>query len=533
MDRKTQRDPEEIADSKMGFRVSQRIHAVGDPQRTGTVRYVGSVEGYDGCWVGVDWDDGQGKHDGAVNGVRYFSAKGSTTASLIRPRNLSSGIAFMEALRLRYRGESTREEEEEMYVLSSSNHRVSVQFPGKEMVWKKLSRLEELQVASLCHMGISFVGQSIEISSSVPNLKVLDLTGNLLSSWKEISIICEAIPGLQILHLSSNLMEDDPIIFTPSESLHTLVLNNCGITWELVESLKQSLSKIEELHLMKNRLKASTLTCTPGFDRLRILNMEDNCISSWDEILKLSHLRRLEQLHLNRNKLKRIFYPRSQEVTVPFENLECLLLGWNEIEDLASIDALSLFPKLKDVRLSGNPVADPARGGIPRFTIIARLSNIIMLNGSEVTYRERKEAEIRYVRLVMTKEQFNDPEEMERAHPRLSALKIQHGIDDEKPQTQSAGAKKMASELISLTLKCVGPSMGEKPPSIRKLPPSTTVGKLKVLCESFFKLKSIKLLLFLQEEGSPFPLLLDDDSATLVDFGIGTGTTILVDEEMP
>ena len=30
----------------------------------------------------------------------------------------------------------------------------------------------------------------------------------------------------------------------------------------------------------------------------------------------------------------------------------------------------------KDVRLSGNPVADPATGGLPRFIIIARLCNI-------------------------------------------------------------------------------------------------------------------------------------------------------------
>ena len=29
-----------------------------------------------------------------------------------------------------------------------------------------------------------------------------------------------------------------------------------------------------------------------GFDHLRLLNLEDNCIAEWDEILKLSQLRR-------------------------------------------------------------------------------------------------------------------------------------------------------------------------------------------------------------------------------------------------
>lgn len=30
-----------------------------------------------------------------------------------------------------------------------------------------------------------------------------------------------------------------------------------------------------------------------GFDYLRLLNLEDNCIADWNEILKLSQLRRL------------------------------------------------------------------------------------------------------------------------------------------------------------------------------------------------------------------------------------------------
>jgi hypothetical protein len=39
---------------------------------------------------------------------------------------------------------------------------------------------------------------------------------------------------------------------------------------------------------------------------------------------------------------------------------------------------------LKDVRLSDNPVADPAKGGAPRFVLVARLGKVGILNGSEV-----------------------------------------------------------------------------------------------------------------------------------------------------
>lgn len=42
------------------------------------------------------------------------------------------------------------------------------------------------------------------------------------------------------------------------------------------------------------------------------------------------------------------------------------------------------FYYFKDIRLSDNPIADPGRGGLSRFVLIARLAKIEMLNGSEV-----------------------------------------------------------------------------------------------------------------------------------------------------
>jgi dynactin complex subunit len=38
-----------------------------------TVRYIGQVQGTNGDWLGVEWDDPtKGKHDGSHNGVKYF-----------------------------------------------------------------------------------------------------------------------------------------------------------------------------------------------------------------------------------------------------------------------------------------------------------------------------------------------------------------------------------------------------------------------------------------------------------------------------
>ncbi|TVU18414.1 hypothetical protein EJB05_34510, partial [Eragrostis curvula] len=526
-----------------GFRLGQRVHAAGDPRRIGTVRYLGPVDGHAGDWVGVDWDEGAGgRHDGSVAGRRYFVAAGECSATFARPTALSKGITLADALRLRYRVEDfTKEEEDEMYVFSTSQKRVSVELVGKNKVQEKLKNFNELSSASVAYMGVSSIGPPDDLKNLVPNLSLLDLTGNLFSQWQDISSLCQALPSLEVLNLTNNTMENDVIESPMLENIRILVLNNCGVTWELIEKIKVSFARINELHLMSNKLK---MIMTPdgkfvqGFNTLRLLNLEDNHFDSWDEIVKLSYIRSLEQLHLNKNRLKHIRYPfdlsssgpLGDAAAVPFENLQVLLLGSNEINDFPSVDSLNLFPNLTDVRLSDNPIADPAKGGATRFVLVARLGKVKTLNGSEVSPRERKEAEIRYVRLVMGKES-NDPEEIKRLHPRFAELKAFHGIEDEKPTSSTSGPQKMASGLISITLKCVGLSMGEKQPLTKKLPPTTTVGRLKSLCESFFKLKDIKVKLFVEEEGCPLPQLLEEDTTSLVELGIGSGTTIVVDEE--
>nr|GLL32626.1 tubulin-folding cofactor E [Ipomoea trifida] len=528
------------------FRVGQRVHYAGDSRRIGSVKYVGPVEGYSGTWIGVDWDNGDGKHDGCHNGVRYFEAAGATTASFVRPHNLSVGIPLLQALELRYRTASSKEEEDEMYVFSASNKRVTVELLGKEKIQNKLSHFEELTSASLSYLGVSSAGDPCHISTTIPNLKELDLTGNLLSEWEDVGIICKELPGLAVLNLSHNIMAHDISGMPLLNNIRILVLNHTGISWKHVEILKDSFPFIEELHLVGNKLKEitpSSSTFVKGFDSLHLLNLDDNCIDSWEEIVKLSQLKSLEQLFLNHNNLSCIWYPDHGTLhetangdgclgkgSKPFKNLHSLLLGNNNIKDVESVDSLNYFPNLLEVRLSENPVTDPVKSGLSRFVLVARLAGVKIINGSEISPRERKESEIRYVRLVMSK-CHEYPQEIDRLHPRFAELKRYHGIDDEKPQSGATGPQKMAAGLISITMKCIGASIGEKPPLTKKLPVTITVGKLKNLCESFFNIRSIKPKLFLQEAGAPFPTLLDDDMATLLDAGVGNESTILVDEE--
>ena len=73
-----------------------------------TLRYLGELDGQQGEWAGLEWDDAaRGKHDGVAGGRRYFATRGGApSASFVRlPKLLESadgGCSLLEALRERY-----------------------------------------------------------------------------------------------------------------------------------------------------------------------------------------------------------------------------------------------------------------------------------------------------------------------------------------------------------------------------------------------------------------------------------------------
>ena len=53
--------------------VGQRIKVHG---HKGTIKFIGQVDGVQGLWLGIEWDDStRGKHSGEKNGKHYFTCK--------------------------------------------------------------------------------------------------------------------------------------------------------------------------------------------------------------------------------------------------------------------------------------------------------------------------------------------------------------------------------------------------------------------------------------------------------------------------
>lgn len=93
------------ADEAPSLRVGQRVFSLNTEKgpQYGTVKFVGGVDGFEGVWVGVDWDNGQGRHDGLVNGVHYFETSGEKSGSFVRVPTLGTGVSLLDALSSKYK----------------------------------------------------------------------------------------------------------------------------------------------------------------------------------------------------------------------------------------------------------------------------------------------------------------------------------------------------------------------------------------------------------------------------------------------
>merc|ERR1719312_1135406 len=66
------------------------VHTPKQPVRRGEVMFIGETEFKDGYWVGVKFDEPVGKHDGIVEGKRYFTCPNKYGA-FAQPRHVTVG----------------------------------------------------------------------------------------------------------------------------------------------------------------------------------------------------------------------------------------------------------------------------------------------------------------------------------------------------------------------------------------------------------------------------------------------------------
>ena len=142
------------------------------------------------------------------------------------------------------------------------------------------------------------------INQCVPGTMNLYLDRNLLYSWDQYFDMIKELPFLRIIVLTGNkfrrlprdYFEDKNIAEMTHTHLYELVFIEMGLDWEQINILTPVLSYCENLHLVNNYCsKICSLYKVPKdhFKLLKFINLENNGIESWDEIVEFRHLERL------------------------------------------------------------------------------------------------------------------------------------------------------------------------------------------------------------------------------------------------
>lgn len=209
---------------------------------------------------------------------------------------------------------------------------------------------------------ISELGPPGSISSLIPTCMNLYLDKNFLYSWDQFFQITAELSNLRVLVLTGNKFRKIDKTYFDGKNidqmvplhLNELVLIDMSLDWSQIDILAPAFHYVEQLYLVRNRCQkiCSEFTIDKQvFRNLRMLNLEDNGIESWDELIGFRNLPHFERLIVNKNKIQDIYYKPG------FKGLQYLSFEDNLISDWKSFDAINQFDaRTHTIRCAGNPV---------------------------------------------------------------------------------------------------------------------------------------------------------------------------------
>ncbi|XP_032071278.1 tubulin-specific chaperone E isoform X1 [Thamnophis elegans] len=474
----------------------------------GTVLYVGNVPPTTGIWLGVEWDyHERGKHNGSHEGIQYFECRHPTGGSFIRPNKANFGVDFLSAVKDKYGVNENEHDPESETGMPLVFGRKTVETVGFDSIKKKQKQLNTLRDISVDRCAVSLAGQEEEIRKSCPNIRQINLSRNLLSSWKEVLAIACQVENLETLNISENKMKFPSVLPPASQTfckLRILALNQTGVTWTEVLLCATGWPALEELYLASNSI---SLLKRPidVLQNLKWLDLSNNQLTDENQLYLIADLPRLERLILSNNGIYSMHFPDAAfgNKTRMFPSLTHLILKDNKIAKWSVINELDKLQKLESFDCRNNPLMDSENNARTlEQLIIAKIGQLKFLNNSQIFPEERRGAELDYRKkfgIHWLKAGGNqDPkknkpsEEFLAAHPRFQLLCDLYGApeDGELERKQSFSLK---NQLLTLTFKC--PDKADQKPIEKKLPDSMTIQKVKGLLYRLLKIPGSELKL--------------------------------------
>ncbi|KAJ8088091.1 hypothetical protein PM082_013642 [Marasmius tenuissimus] len=467
--------------------VGDRVSYLGN---SATVKSLGTVDGTDGTWLGVEWDDpSRGKHDGVKDGKRYFSCRFPNAGSFIRPSaNVKRGVSFLEGLTSKYieafHGSTTQEK----VTLGSSNGAIEVEAVNLDKVRGKFSNLSRLREVSLENELIARADPPGKIQETCPNIRGLDLSTSLLPTWGAIADIAAELASLQRLGLNRTRLT---LLYEPARmsnaflSLYELQLNGTLMTWPEFQEIVLYLPRLRTAEMGYNNLSDLSSQTSPQ-SSIESLNFDNNNLSDWSRLWdSLRSLTHLDRIVFAFNRITRIPPPGKDQI---HSRLKHISLHSNRLESWGDIDALSAwFPSLLSLSIAGNPLVDITKDArYSRQFIIARIPTLTTLDAAAVSTKERTDSEIFYLSHISQYFNFESGSAaLLQEHPRWDILCQRYGVPD-RITKRVEHPERLSSRLFEILLYRVdGPVPDEQltndPISLRVLPTMTLkVFRLKV-----------------------------------------------------
>ncbi|TFK30063.1 outer arm dynein light chain 1 [Coprinopsis marcescibilis] len=372
--------------------------------QTGTVKYVGPVDGTTGIWLGIDWDDPErGKHDGSKDNKRYFTARNPHSGSFIRrSANLQCGVSFLDAIRSKYLEDLHGGQKLETVILGSSQGAIEVEAVNLDKIRSKLARLDRLRAVSLDSTLVSSADPPGNIKETCPNIQSLDLSLSLVCEWQVVASIAVELPQLQRLALNRNPLvigTPDNISFMAShfDNLTELEINDTLLGWPNIQEIVGFMPCLQSLEAGFNHLQnlggAGGTATRMVHPALRSLNLDTNELSDWVEIMQtFGPIPLLEKLNFSSNQLKDI-PPPTQGSGISY--LRFLSLSANSIASWNDVENLSRWcTGIQNISLRDNPITKEPHA---RSTVVSYFPTLRTLDGTAISTRERNDSERLYL----------------------------------------------------------------------------------------------------------------------------------------
>ena len=563
-----------------------------------------------------------GKHDGEryFECKRKGKEEETKRASFVRVQKVAPWTDFVSAAKEKYELESQDAQLEKRLVFGGKAKKtdeneeedVTIELKTKLSLQKKLNELERIllpnarleRVTGRAARTEDDEGEEARPSSSSlneeegeevlaktfnANATHVDVSGNLMTSFVELGKIGKYFRNLEILDASDAYYDEDvgdiesgdasalakevALAASQFRNLKTLALNKTRTSWAKALLIIDQMPNLEELRLDRNELQniaaVDERASRKYFPKVKVLSLDGNTCIKWDDLWALRFLPSLETLYASDCSVEHIAYQDDDENNNNntntndddkrfFRNLRGLFLGYNRVRSWQSVDVIDHFPRLECVRLSHNPFCE--NDSASRHEIVARAGKLLSLNASEITERERRESEIRYLRNVVAEVsstssiRLEDKEldakmssdEVLAKHPRAKALKEMHGEralagvqttkttqSQQQLESRESGNGTStngggASSSISLALTLTREGKGSKD---RTFPKNVTVARVKTTCEKLFGMKlgtSTLVIRDRDEDETEKYTELEPDEDTLAYLGVESGAEIFV-----